>query len=78
MNNFTKLIIKNTDILKNTEDNRKQLLFWLKELPFDDLNDKKSYFERLLNSYISTFFSDKMTDHWLSQFSDSNSFSAYQ
>lgn len=69
-NNFVILILKGTEILKNTESNNKQLLFWLKKIPFNKESNGKSYFKKLLNSFILNFFSDNMLTQWKCQFSD--------
>ena len=75
-NNFVKSLLKNTEILKlkNTKNNNRQLLFWLKKIPLNKEISMRFFYTKLLNSYISTFFSSKDLYNWKCQFSEKDLF----
>jgi hypothetical protein len=55
-NSDTQLILKNTRVLKNS-NNKNQFLFWLTEMPLIKNINIQSYYINLFNCYITHFFS---------------------
>lgn len=55
-NGDTQLILKNTRVLKNS-NNKNQFLFWLTEMPLIKNINIQSYYKNLFNCYITHFLS---------------------